>query len=109
MVNERLTAEQVGPLRHKFSCRPLPLSLAGGWNRRRAVLKVAGGERRCCGGLPKGRPASARDGEIHFGSAFVSSVGEAIFSLSSVQVLRTSAVTCEQFSIWRKTRLASSR
>jgi hypothetical protein len=35
--------------------------------------------------------------------------GLAIRSFSSVQVLRTSAVTCEQISISRKTRLASSR
>jgi len=35
--------------------------------------------------------------------------GAAIFSFSSVQVLRTSAVISVQFSIWRKMRLASSR
>ena len=35
--------------------------------------------------------------------------GAAILSLSSAQVLRTSAVISVQFSIWRKMRLASSR
>ena len=47
---------------------------------------------------------------FHFFLALVSVVTRAaIFSFSSVQVLRTSAVTAEQFSISRKTRLASSR
>ena len=51
--------------------------------------------------------------EFHFFFSFDLSVAVAadaeIFSDNSAQVLRTSAVMSEQLSIWRKTRLASSR
>ena len=51
--------------------------------------------------------------EFHFFFSFDLSVAVTadaeIFSDNSAQVLRTSAVISEQLSIWRKTRLASSR
>jgi len=70
-------------------------------------LDPPGGKR--TGLFSKNRSASAHVDQIQFGSAFVSAAGALIFSLSSLQVLRTSAVTREQFSICRKTRFASSR
>jgi hypothetical protein len=45
----------------------------------------------------------------HWRALRIYRVGEASFSFNSAQALLTSAVTSEQVSIWKKTRLPSSR
>jgi hypothetical protein len=100
-------ADQPGNLRYCQPCVPRHLLHNGSFD-------AAGVDAMRCvdaalGPYHRHMPSEGGTGFTFLPFGYFPVTGTAIFSFSSVQVFRTSAVTNEQFSIWTKMRLASSR